>query len=125
MEQHTYPTLRVPTQVTPRVPLVRPPSPTATASFPSMPQWSPRCHPPPQVTQEEPTIESAHAVTDVIMAQQLEYHYLLKRPAHAVTDVIMAQQLEYHYLLKRPDLKPIWKKTFTNELGHLTQGIPM
>jgi hypothetical protein len=43
--------------------------------------------------------------------------------AHAVTDTVNGQQLEYQHLLLIPDLKPIWERAFANELGRLAQGI--
>jgi hypothetical protein len=43
--------------------------------------------------------------------------------AHAVTDVVAGQHLEYRHLLQRPDLKPIWEQAFSNALGRLAQGI--
>jgi hypothetical protein len=95
----------------PRVPTTLTPRPATTNDAPYRPRQSLRDHSPPKVTQEE-------------RAHQLLATELPKiESAHAVTDTVTGQQLEYQHLLMRPDLKPIWERAFENELGRLSQGI--
>jgi hypothetical protein len=37
--------------------------------------------------------------------------------------VATGQQLKYRQLLQQPNLKPIWERASTNELGRLVQGV--
>jgi hypothetical protein len=113
-DKRTEPTPKMTTQPTPMVPTPMIPTPRVqehiTPDRPTDPthvhgRRSPRGHRPPQVTQEE------------------RVYQLLATPlprinkAYTVTNVATGQQLEYRQLLQRPDLKPIWEKAFTNEVG--------
>jgi hypothetical protein len=72
---------------------------------------SPRGRQPPQVTQEEWAYQSLSTPFPKI------------NRVYAVANVTTGQQLEHRQLLQQPDLKPIWKREFTNEFGRLAQGI--
>jgi hypothetical protein len=103
--------LYAPTSPPPRVPTVQPADPIITTSGPEIPRRSTRQHQPAIISQEE------------------RAYNLLATPlprietAHAVTDHLTSQQMEYRHLLKRPDLHPIWEMAFANESGRLAQGI--
>ncbi len=43
---------------------------------------------------------------------------------HAVLDKIMGYLMEMRHLLVNPKYKELWGKSYTKELGRLTQGIP-
>ena len=49
---------------------------------------------------------------------------LLCEYANAVLDSKTGKLLEYRHLMMRPQYKRVWGKSFGNEIGRLTQGIP-
>jgi hypothetical protein len=43
---------------------------------------------------------------------------------HAVLDKTLGHLMEMQHILVNPKYKELWGKSYTKELGHLTQGIP-
>jgi hypothetical protein len=111
----TKPTPKIPTQPTPTLPTPRVQERVTPDNNPghthAHARHSPRGHQPPQGTQEE----RAYQLLATLLPR-------INR-AYTVTDVATGQQLKYRQLLQRPDLKPIWERAFTNELGRLAQGV--
>jgi hypothetical protein len=43
--------------------------------------------------------------------------------SHALVHPVTGKQMEYMAPMKDPDLQPLWKRSFSNEMGRLFQGI--
>ena len=43
---------------------------------------------------------------------------------NVVLDKDTGELFEYRYLMRNPKYRKLWGKSYGNELGHLTQGIP-
>jgi hypothetical protein len=50
-------------------------------------------------------------------------HFSQQHFANAVVHPITGKQMEYMALINDQDLQPLWKRGFSNEAGHLFQGI--
>jgi hypothetical protein len=50
-------------------------------------------------------------------------HWSQQYFSHAVVHPVAGKQMEYMALMKDPDLQPLWKRGFSNEAGHLFEGI--
>jgi hypothetical protein len=50
-------------------------------------------------------------------------HWSQQHLSNAVVHTITAKQMEYMALMNDPELQPLWKRGFSNEAGHLFQGI--
>jgi hypothetical protein len=50
-------------------------------------------------------------------------HWYQQHFANAVVHPVTGKQMEYMDLMNNPDLQPPWKRGFSNEAGHLFQGI--
>jgi hypothetical protein len=50
-------------------------------------------------------------------------HWSQQHIANAVVHPVTDKQMEYMALINDPDLQPLWKRGFSNEAGHLFQGI--
>jgi hypothetical protein len=50
-------------------------------------------------------------------------HWSQQHFANALVNPVAGKQMEYMALMNDPDLQPLWKRGFSNEAGHLFQGI--
>jgi hypothetical protein len=50
-------------------------------------------------------------------------HWYQQHQANTVIHPIMGKEMDYMALMKDPRLRPLWKRGFGNECGHLFQGI--
>jgi hypothetical protein len=50
-------------------------------------------------------------------------HWSQQQFSHAVVHPVTGKKMEYMALMKDPDLQPLWKRGFSNEAGHLFEGI--
>jgi hypothetical protein len=52
-----------------------------------------------------------------------ENHWSRQHHTHAVIHPVTGKEIEYSALMKDPRLQPLWTRGFSNECGHLFQGI--
>ena len=43
--------------------------------------------------------------------------------SNAIIDEVIEVTMDYRWLIKNPNTRPVWIKSFTNEIGRLAQGV--